>query len=455
MSALAVFCALLLTCAAGFGIAMPLLARRGKVSPAELAALVWLFGTAFISLALWVAGFFLTGAWLAGVVAVACAALFRGGLAALRKEGVTIEWPRKWSIVDLLLCGLLAAQFVAMIGLAYRASMDWDGLFLWEFKARVGFLNGGLPASYFSNAEWHPDYPLFLPMNEEWLYLWMGDANQFWVRIFSPFFYIATALLLYSGCSRLGGGRTGGLVAACLLFFVPRAMAGSGSFDSGYADFPLAAFYLAAAVELLVFLREGEPGDSTSLLLFAVLAGLLPWIKREGNVLWACIALAGALLAAANRRRPRLFFAALLPGALMLAVWTIFLRLKHTAANIDFVPMTSAVLQQHSGRLIALAHRLPHEFLNFDDWGLTWVGFAVALVLLALTKRWKPAALCLLFTALPIALVCFAYVFSAWPDYTKHVDSSLPRLMLQVTPVALLAMGLAVSGKGGAKASPD
>jgi hypothetical protein len=76
---------------------------------------------------------------------------------------------------------------------------------------------------------------------------------------------------------------------------------------------------------------------------------------------------------------------------------------------------------------------------------LTWVGFALAIVYLLLTKRKGIALLCLWLAAVPTAVFCGTYLFSSWADFTRHVDSSLPRLMLQVAPVALLAIGLAIS----------
>jgi len=44
----------------------------------------------------------------------------------------------------------------------------------------------------------------------------------------------------------------------------------------------------------------------------------------------------------------------------------------------------------------------------------------------------------------PIILYSLTYVFSALPSYTAHVTSSLPRLLLHVTPPAWLAVGLAL-----------
>src|SRR5205814_4482177 len=52
--------------------------------------------------------------------------------------------------------------------------LGWDGTVDWGFKARLAFLNGGLPPSYFTDLsrEWsHLGYPWLVPMNEAWIYL--------------------------------------------------------------------------------------------------------------------------------------------------------------------------------------------------------------------------------------------------------------------------------------------
>jgi hypothetical protein len=71
---------------------------------------------------------------------------------------------------------------------ARRLVLGWDGLHIWEFKARLAFDNGGtVPAAYFRDVSrmWsHVDYPQYLPLTETWVYGWLraDRTKQPWWR---------------------------------------------------------------------------------------------------------------------------------------------------------------------------------------------------------------------------------------------------------------------------------
>jgi ABC-type nitrate/sulfonate/bicarbonate transport system permease component len=46
--------------------------------------------------------------------------------------------------------------------------------------------------------------------------------------------------------------------------------------------------------------------------------------------------------------------------------------------------------------------------------------------------------------ALPLPGYALAYILSTWPDYERHIQTSLARLLLGLAPVALLAIGVAL-----------
>lgn len=49
-------------------------------------------------------------------------------------------------------------------------------------------------------------------------------------------------------------------------------------------------------------------------------------------------------------------------------------------------------------------------------------------------------------TAGPLALFQAAYLFSLWGDLPAHIQSSLPRLLLQVAPLAIVGAAYGVGG---------
>ena len=104
--------------------------------------------------------------------------------------------------IDVVFAVLFCLQLAVVVLLSFRHTLGWDGLLIWEMKARYAFLNGGvIPVSYFADATRafsHPDYPLFLPLTEAWFYLWIGDCDQFWIKLIFPIWYAA-------GLSMFGG----------------------------------------------------------------------------------------------------------------------------------------------------------------------------------------------------------------------------------------------------------
>jgi hypothetical protein len=345
----------------------------------------------------------------------------------------------RWEIaLTLLLLGPLAA----LASQCLRETLHWDGLLVWEIKARLAFQNGGaLPLRYYSEAPmqgWsHPGYPLYLPMLELWLYLWLGEAHQFWVKALFPFFHLAAMSVLWSAALRLTGRVWIGAVAAWLLLAVPRVVGARAGLLQGYVDLPLGTVYLAALAALLLAMR----GDAGWRRLAAVLSSLLPWMKQEGLVLWMCF----VLVAIWNWRREwRVVLALALPGLTTILAWRAFLAVAGLIPPETFLPMTLETLQANLPRVPALLRRLGEEFLAIRRWTLLWPLAALALATLAAQRHrfTMPLALALV---VPLAAYLVPYVFSALQPYEMHVETSIDRLVLQVAPVAVLALVLCVA----------
>ena len=177
--------------AAGFGITL-LLARK-RLTTYEHFALAWLLGTAVVSLALWLGGFFARGLALQVFVSATCLSLGAIGITQWRR--LTPVAPRSRTPAEIIFIVIFALELMSILWLSLQHTLGWDGLTVWELKARYGFLNGGaLPAGYFSDtSRWfsHPEYPLLLPLTETWFYMWFGDCDQFWIKLIFPIWYAA------------------------------------------------------------------------------------------------------------------------------------------------------------------------------------------------------------------------------------------------------------------------
>jgi hypothetical protein len=302
--------ALLLLLCAGLGLTSFLASERDQLGPGETAALSFLFGATFISIASFLLGFVLSGLALRLILGISAAGLGIVGIWRIsRMNSVRLMRPRGrewfWS-------GVLFLQSLIVFWLSLRLSLGFDGLFLWEAKARLIFLSGGgmavdyIRASPFEIS--HPDYPLLLPFVESWFYGFLGRPHQGWLKLVLPLFYVAAVGLL--AFNRL----TRSYLPALMLFFVPVLLI---RVTSGEADFPLAVFYLGASLFFLDYLKTG---NERLLLIAGVFAAVLPWVKREGAILFAVLLIVGAVRFLSERSIRNLIVLAG-PGLLWLGFW--------------------------------------------------------------------------------------------------------------------------------------
>src|ERR1043166_4363979 len=331
--------------AAGFAPTVFLLRRAGGVRLPELGAVCWLVGTIVVSLGLWLLGMLLRDVWLHIALTLVCLASAPGGVALLvRARTPRLQLQSQSSWLERLLTFSIVLQIAIVVALTFKNSLGWDGLLIWELKARYAFLNGGaLPAVYFSDATRtysHPEYPLYLPMLETWMYLWIGDCHQYWVKLIFPIYYGAGVLLIVQAASAWAAKRWIGLLAGNLFFFIPLLTRAEGGVVQGYADMPLSIFYFAAFYYLSILARENS---RAALAMFVIFAAALPWIKRDGLILSAILALAGSGLIC-RRRGALTVMLSLLPALGMIAAWRIYLWQIGVRAPHDFAPVTTSVL---------------------------------------------------------------------------------------------------------------
>ncbi|MEP7273518.1 MAG: hypothetical protein ABI882_18620 [Acidobacteriota bacterium] len=433
---------LVLLLAAGAGAALLLLPRGQTVSLIEVVSLSVLLGSGIVSLSSFFAGFFLSGWSIRGFVGALSISLAAIGWSSRRRLIFAFGKEQDWA--SRILAVIIALQFVIVIWASLRLALGYDGLFIWESKAHLIFQeSGSMPSAFLSGSPQQfpqPDYPLLLPLTESWLYGWMGEPNQGFVKLVSPLFYLAIVGILVSSGARLGGSRWRGLIPGVLFFFLPWAVLRT---TAGEADIPLGAYYLAAVAYLLQY---WESHDQRSLLLIGLLAALLPWVKQDGVILWACL-IGVALIRAACRRQWRDFAMIALPGIIWLACWRIFLILDRATEHEIYLPVRWSTLANNIDRVPEIARSLINELIDTRHWSLTWLlpVAGIAQVIGGRGRRRTLVWLVLIFA--PMSLYSSIYIFTAWQPFTGHIDSSLGRLLMHLAPVALLGMSLLLPRK--------
>jgi hypothetical protein len=434
--------ALLVLVSAGWGVTVLLAGRNVRLRSFEVAACAWLFGTGAVSLSLWIGGLLFEGSVLVAVVTVVCLLVAAAGWAKVRSAQIrcSIGWPTAALEWTFLL--IITAQIVTVSFSAFRQPLGWDGLLIWEAKARYAFLaRGTLPSAYFQNQSWghtHPEYPLLIPFTELWCYLWLGEANQFWVKAIFPLFYCSAVLLLISLGMRLTGRSWIGGLSAVMIFFIPYLHSTDGGVVVGYADFPLSVFYLASIGYFVVALTAERAG---AFQFGAIAMALLPWVKREGIILWVCAAGCAALIAW-RRRKPSLLLW-LVPGLVILLGWRLYLISQCVVVPAEYSRVTVSTIADNAGRVPSILFALLAEMGALDHWSIFWPILMGASAFFVLRARNARLVMLTLALVVPLAGYGAAYVFSAWPNYHAHIASSLPRLFLQLMLLGWLLMQLA------------
>lgn len=435
---------LLILLLGGWGIARIIAPRQ---TAADFAIHAALLGALFVSVTFSALGPWLSGGWL--LLAVTVLALAPGLLALLRFRPSLQAMPR--TAVEWVLVAVLLAEFIAIVHFAARAAIGWDGLMVWEIKARIAFANGGhLPASYFTDPtrSWsHPVYPIMLPMLETWIYAFLGGPDQYWLKPLFLVFYAAAVLLLCSGAACLTGSRTAGLLTGALLYFVPFLTVVDCNVFTGYADFPLATLYLAAAVYFIKHTRDPERYPPV---LFGLYAAALPWMKQEGAILWAMLMAVAALHFIRERKAARMLPAAL-PGVVLIVGWHVATHVLHAIPGTEFLPLTVHNIAANASRTGTILYALYRELTLVKEWNLVWVLFPLAL--LALRQRCRLELLALV--GVPLIVYSSIYILSTWTPYQNHIHCSFDRLISHLALLPLLTLGLALARFLPLRGSPD
>ena len=428
--------------AAGFGLVLLLTKDSTRINAVECACLCWLLGVGIVSVSLWLGGMVLSGLALQGFVTALGVGIAIAGWRIKQRNQIQFSLPRLNGRVEWILALLLALELMSIFFVSLKHTLGWDGLLNWEIKARYAFFNSGVvPDSYYSSpsrAFSHPEYPLAIPFTELWLYLWMGAPHQFWIKTIFPLFYISGALLLAAFVARLSGKHWIGLLAALLIPFVPFVLASPGGVSVGYADIPLSVFYLATLGYLLCAVESNSKREP---IIYAAILTLVPWVKSEGVILWAVLVMIGVIAGFVRHRvRPMLIAAA--PGLLLIVAWKMYLKSVHCLLPADFVRPTVHLLGENLSRLPTITRIALMELTDTGLWSIFWVIVFVAIIYLLIARNFVRLLLVAAIVT-PIVLYLLAYIFSAWPSYSAHMTSSLPRLLLQVMPVSWLAIALA------------
>lgn len=405
---------------------------RPGIGPGGGVAVRFLIGSGAISTLVF-AGLLLAPRYALAVGWCLCAVLAVGAAAdgALQLRRLAPGFPvlPPHSRLQLGLLAALAAETVLLARAVWLYGADNDAVAIWALKGRVLATNG-MPASLLQDPSrvWsHPEYPLHVPIDIAMVFQVVGAGSLQPLKLLFVAFAVALVLLFQGLAARLGG-TTSSALYGLLLLGVPFVVASALPIA---ADIPLGALLLGAAGFLWLWADRHERGD---LVLASALFAISLWTKRDAEAMWVAGA---AIVAVAGLRSARRFatdvLTYILPALPALGWYVVAGRIAQP--DPDFAPISLSWLLGHLDRLpIAIQSAAPYLLNGYFD--LVWALLALAVIRPGTWTRGMLAALFL--TVLQLGAISGAYVFSEWPQLAVHVAVSFPRIVAQVTPLALL-----------------
>ncbi len=345
--------------------------------------------------------------------------------------------------------GLLVSMFPRVV--AAQPYGAWDAKAIWNVRALFLYRVSGDLAEVFSSLEYgHPDYPLLLPASLAGQYCLLGGEDLAIPQVTSLLFTLATGAALFLAVARTGAPAIAG--AAVAIYWATPAVWRWGF--SQYADIPL-SYLLLMAVLTLSSQLDADRARRLPPVLAGVFLSLLAWIKNEGLVQAAMLAAAFAVLFACTGRlkreswrRPLWIAAGGLPVLIALVLFKVsWSPVNETARFLDGALGKMLTLERWLTVALAFWRELD-PWSGAATWGLLWPFLALCAVCFRHSRAGggRPQRLFGTILILALGLSFMAYVLTPVEGLRWHLDTSLKRLLLQLTPLTL-AWALAGAGR--------
>lgn len=349
---------------------------------------------------------------------------------------------RSWAWSDLLLSLVLMLAVLDLLSTTLTAPFLYgDAVSFWAPKAKIFYHHRLAPFLAFRDLPEfaHPDYPLFLPLTEVWLFLWMGQVNEYVMKIVFPVYTILLIIGVWAFTSRLSGKRAG-LIAAILFATTPIVVRHGAQ---GYADIMLTFYYWVATALLLVWFQTPR---SPLLILGAIFLGLTGWVKNEGLPLILINGCALGVYLLGSRRSgsmgvPRVVF---LFGGIAAGIVLPWLFVRYSFGFESDLRIPSLISMLSVERVWLIGKGFIRELFApssvLTRWNLVWYAL-VSVVVLHIRTLWRSL---LRYPVLLIAgqVLLYSSVYMITPyDVEWHLDTSVDRLLLHLYPLGCCVVG--------------
>jgi hypothetical protein len=367
--------------------------------------------------------------------------------AALLKTIKGISW-MEWILIFVTVFGVLS---ILMMSVTFPVHF-WDSRAIWATKAKMLFYSGTVNSSDFMDiTRVHPHfrYPLLFPEAQNFLYLAMGQADDWAVMMLIGLFFPMMVSFLFDLTRIYLDDREKALIAASMLALLPVFFMSEGPAHSGFADTPLAMLYILSFGITLLWKRNR---DFSFLIFSAFLSAILLLTKNEGInlVLLNMFLIALPEKISFNKERiidllkAMIVFLAII--TLIYAPWLILTRnmavdrdvndifqlIKAGKIDISLAKSASTMIFSIKTYLGLLKNQLNYGFM----WGGLWLIFAVTAII-SILKRSTVSVHLLLIVLLNYCAIIMGFVIIPITS-EGFMQSNFYRLNFAISPVVVL-----------------
>jgi hypothetical protein len=352
----------------------------------------------------------------------------------------------------------LGSMAMALLAVGYGwASLRWladrplgsfDGMGIWTYRALQWFRSGDVfPETLGMMLESKPGYPLLLPgLITSQYTLWGGESTT--IPVVTGWFFVISVGAACILAVKRWAPLSIALAAAVLLLSTP--MMWRWAFAQS-ADLALASLALAAAYGLSELVTRDRKG-ATPPWLVGFFLGLMVWTKDEGlflSIIMAAVAVVCARFG--GGRVPGRRWLGVLVGALPGLVATAVLKIAWAPAGEVHRYLGAGGWSRLAdpGRWRDVAGAFANRLIPWSGeglWGGTLVVLFVVLVIAVSLHRSGGFGLGVMLYGVPVVLAAgldaTAYLLTPEP-LEWHLRTSLDRLLLQLLPMALVAVFVA------------
>lgn len=161
----------------------------------------------------------------------------------------------------------------------------WDSRAIWGTKAKMIYGEGTIFSTHFLNEyRVHPHYryPLLYPTAQAFIYFTLGQIDDWAVMLLVGLFFPLLIMFMYDLLRQATEDPEKALMGTAVLAMLPLFYRMDGPAHSGYADTPMALFFLVSFGVLYLWKKLK---NRQLLIVGCILSAFLPLVKNEGTIL--------------------------------------------------------------------------------------------------------------------------------------------------------------------------